>query len=469
MPPCLKEGEHLVVDLHVTDAVRERVDARAQQPFGVGEVEDVGRDREAVLVGFVDDGRVERRAELLVLAVAVVHPDLDDVDLQGRLIPHRLARLLLRRHPVRHVGPARLRARDAAAGGTEAGAVWHGGAAHLKRQVALVGAEAEHGTDSPVGPPLEIGDQAVTVGARVGVRVDDRRDDRLACERHHGGALRRLHVPRPSHSYDAAVLHEQRRILQWRPVLTRNDSGAGEDRRRGRSLCLCRLLAAEGAIVICCDKLGDNAESVAREIREAGGRAEAFTLDITRSADVRAMVAQVAQAHGRIDILVNNAGYDAIKPFVDTTEEEWDFLIDLNLKGQLLMTHAVLPHMIAASHGKIVFISSDAARVGSTNEAVYAAAKAGLLGFTKTLAREVARNNIRVNCICPGVTNTPQLQRNLEDPVIGKIVRAIEKKVPLRRFGEPEEIAGAVLFFVSDQSSFITGQVLSVSGGLTMV
>jgi 2-hydroxycyclohexanecarboxyl-CoA dehydrogenase len=242
-------------------------------------------------------------------------------------------------------------------------------------------------------------------------------------------------------------------------------SGGG----RGMGRADCQLLAAEGAIVICCDKLGDNAESVAREIREAGGRAEAFTLDITRSADVRAMVAQVAQAHGRIDILVNNAGYDAIKPFVDTTEEEWDFLIDLNLKGQLLMTHAVLPHMINASHGKIVFISSDAARVGSTNEAVYAAAKAGLLGFTKTLAREVARNNIRVNCICPGVTNTPQLQRNLEDPVIGKIVRAIEKKVPLRRFGEPEEIAGAVLFFVSDQSSFITGQVLSVSGGLTMV
>jgi len=253
----------------------------------------------------------------------------------------------------------------------------------------------------------------------------------------------------------------QPKLLDQVAVVTGGGRGMGREH--------CRLLASEGAIVICCDKLGDNAEAVAREIRGSGGRAESFALDITRGADVRAAVQQVVDQHKRIDILVNNAGYDAIKPFVETTEADWDFLIDLNLKGHLHVTHAVLPYMIQASHGKIVFISSDAARVGSTGEAVYAAAKAGLLGFTKTLAREVARNNIRVNCICPGVTNTPQLQRNLEDPVVGKIVRAIEKKVPLRRFGEPEEIANVVLFFVSDQSSFVTGQVLSVSGGLTMV
>ncbi len=241
----------------------------------------------------------------------------------------------------------------------------------------------------------------------------------------------------------------------------------GGGRGMGRADCL--LLAAEGAIVICCDKLGDNAAAVVREIRERGGRAEAFTLDITNGSAVREMVSKVAQTHGRIDVLVNNAGFDKIRPFIETSEEDWDFMIDLNLKGQLHVTHAVLPHMIAGGGGKIVFISSDAARVGSSNEAVYAAAKAGLMGFTKTLAREMARHQIRVNCICPGVTNTPQLQANLADPVLSKNVRAIEKIVPMRRLGEPEEIAGAVLFFASDQSSFVTGQVLSVSGGLTMV
>lgn len=238
---------------------------------------------------------------------------------------------------------------------------------------------------------------------------------------------------------------------------------------RGMGRAHCRLLASEGATIVCLDKLGDNAAAVAKEIRDAGGHAEHFGIDITEGPEVRKIVEQVAERYGRIDILVNNAGFDAIKPFIETTEADWDFMIELNLTAQLRVTHAVLPHMMRANSGKIIFISSDAARVGSKNEAVYSAAKAGLLGFTKTLAREVARNGIRVNCICPGVTNTPQLQGNLADPVIGINVRKIEKMVPLKRFGEPEEIAGAVLFFASDYSSFVTGQVLSVSGGLTMV
>ena len=241
----------------------------------------------------------------------------------------------------------------------------------------------------------------------------------------------------------------------------------GGGRGMGRADCL--LLAREGAVVISCDKIGDNARKVADEVRAAGGTAEAYDLDITKGEDVRRVVADVAAKYKRIDILVNNAGFDDIKPFMQTTEADWDFLIGLNLKGHMHVTQAVLPHMIAANSGTIVFISSDAARVGSTGEAVYGAAKAGLIGLTKTLAREEARHGIRVNCICPGLTDTPQFQANLADPNIGKIMRSVEKWIPLKRFGKPEEIAKAVLFFVSDDSSFVTGQVLSVSGGLTMV
>ena len=241
----------------------------------------------------------------------------------------------------------------------------------------------------------------------------------------------------------------------------------GGGRGMGRADCL--LLAKEGAVVISCDKIGDNAKKVAAEVRDNGGLAEAYDLDITKGDDVRRVVAEVAGKYKRIDVLVNNAGFDDIKPFVQTTEADWDFLINLNLKGHMHVTHAVLPHMIAANSGTIVFISSDAARVGSTGESVYGAAKAGLIGFTKTLAREEARHGIRVNCICPGLTDTPQFQANLANPEIGKIMRSVEKWIPLKRFGKPEEIAKAVLFFVSDNSSFVTGQVLSVSGGLTMV
>ncbi len=241
----------------------------------------------------------------------------------------------------------------------------------------------------------------------------------------------------------------------------------GGGRGMGRADCL--LLAKEGAVVISCDKIGENAKKVAAEVRDNGGVAEAYDLDITKGDDVRRVVAEVAGKYKRIDVLVNNAGFDDIKPFMQTTEADWDFLNNLNLKGHLHVTHAVLPHMIAANSGAIVFISSDAARVGSTGESVYGAAKAGLIGFTKTLAREEARHGIRVNCICPGLTDTPQFQANLANPEIGKIMRSVEKWIPLKRFGKPEEIAKVVLFFVSDDSSFVTGQVLSVSGGLTMV
>ena len=241
----------------------------------------------------------------------------------------------------------------------------------------------------------------------------------------------------------------------------------GGGRGMGRADCL--LLAAEGATVICCDKIGESTRKVAAEVREHGGVAEAYELDITKPNDVARVVKEVAEKYKRIDVLVNNAGFDDIKPFIQTTEADWDFLIGLNLKGHLHVTRAVLPHMIERNYGTIVFIASDAGRVGSTGESVYGAAKAGLIGFTKSLAREEARHGIRVNCISPGLTDTPQFQANLADPKIGKIMRSVEKWIPLKRFGQPEEIAKAVLFFVSSDSSFVTGQVLSVSGGLTMI
>jgi len=241
----------------------------------------------------------------------------------------------------------------------------------------------------------------------------------------------------------------------------------GGGRGMGRADCL--LLAAEGATVICCDKIGESTRKVAAEVRERGGVAEAYELDITKPNDVARVVKEVAEKYKRIDVLVNNAGFDDIKPFIETTEADWDFLIGLNLKGHLHVTRAVLPHMIERNYGTIVFIASDAGRVGSTGESVYGAAKAGLIGFTKSLAREEARHGIRVNCISPGLTDTPQFQANLADPKIGKIMRSVEKWIPLKRFGQPEEIAKAVLFFVSSDSSFVTGQVLSVSGGLTMI
>ena len=229
------------------------------------------------------------------------------------------------------------------------------------------------------------------------------------------------------------------------------------------------LLASEGAIVITVDKNGPNVRAVAERVRQAGGRAEAYELDITKGADVRRVVKEVGEKYGKIDILVNNAGYDEVKIFSESDEEHWDWMIDLNYKGHLHVTHAALPYLKAAGDAKVVFISTDAARVGSTGEAVYAGAKAALMGFAKTLAREEARNGMRVNVICPGLTETPQFLANLADEKKGKIMRAVQKMIPLKRFGKPEEIAKAVLFFVSDDSSFITGQVLSVSGGLTMV
>jgi 2-hydroxycyclohexanecarboxyl-CoA dehydrogenase len=231
----------------------------------------------------------------------------------------------------------------------------------------------------------------------------------------------------------------------------------------------CRRFGNEGARVAVFDLNQEAAEKVASAIRAEGGTAEAFKCDITNRASVDAAVAATEAKLGAIDVLVNNAGWDVFKPFTKTEPAQWDKLIAINLTGALHMHHAVLPGMAARKKGRIVNISSDAARVGSSGEAVYAACKGGLVAFSKTIAREHARHGITVNVVCPGPTDTAlfaDYKEGAGNPE--KLMEAFTRSIPLGRIGQPDDLPGAVLFFASDDARFVTGQVLSVSGGLTM-
>ena len=231
----------------------------------------------------------------------------------------------------------------------------------------------------------------------------------------------------------------------------------------------CRRLGSEGAAVAVFDRDRAAAERVAGDIVAAGGRAQAFACDITLREQVDAAVAAASSALGPVDVLVNNAGWDIFKPFIKTTPPEWERLIAINLVGALHMHHAVLPQMVERRGGRIVNIASDAARAGSSGEAVYAACKGGLVAFSKTLAREHARHGITVNVVCPGPTDTALFAGYKEgagNPE--KLVEAFTRAIPLGRIGQPEDLPGAIAFFASDDAAFVTGQVLSVSGGLTM-
>lgn len=231
----------------------------------------------------------------------------------------------------------------------------------------------------------------------------------------------------------------------------------------------CERFAREGARVAVLDRNAESAQAVVARIAADGGEAVAIGCDITDRASVDAAVQAVGDRFGPIDILVNNAGWDVFKPFTTTVPDEWERLIAINLVGSLHMHHAVLPGMVARNAGRIVNIASDAARVGSSGEAVYAACKGGLVALSKTLAREHARHNITVNVVCPGVTETPLFAGYLQgagNP--DKLREAFRRSIPLGRIGVPEDLPGAILFFASDDASFVTGQVLSVSGGLTM-
>ncbi len=230
-----------------------------------------------------------------------------------------------------------------------------------------------------------------------------------------------------------------------------------------------RAFADEGASVSVLGRNREAADAVVSEIQKNGGRACAVLCDISRRDQVDQAVRAATEALGPVRVLVNNAGHDVFAPFLATTADDWRALIDTNLIGTMNMCQAVLPDMVEQSYGRIVTVASDAARVGSTEESVYAACKAGLVALSKTLAREHARDGITVNAVCPGPTDTPLFQTFIQgtrDPE--KFAQAFLRSIPMRRIGTPEDIASSLLYFADRASGYVTGQVLSVSGGLTM-
>lgn len=236
-------------------------------------------------------------------------------------------------------------------------------------------------------------------------------------------------------------------------------TGAGQGIGKG----IATRLAAAGATVVVTDVNEQTATATAAEL---GGTAIGLVADVTSMASVRAMVEQVTARFGRIDVLVNNAGWDKVGPFVDSDPADWDRIMQINLYGVFHTSYLVLPVMAAQGYGRVVNLSSDAGRVGSSGEAVYSAAKGGVIAFTKTMAREMARSQVTVNCVCPGPTDTALFASVGGDSP--KLREALTKAIPLRRLGQPEDLANAVAFLASDEASFITGQTVSVSGGLTM-
>jgi 2-hydroxycyclohexanecarboxyl-CoA dehydrogenase len=241
----------------------------------------------------------------------------------------------------------------------------------------------------------------------------------------------------------------------------------GGARGIGRAIAL--ALANDGRAVAVGDLRLTEAEDTAAAVDAAGGRAAAVALDVTDGASVAEAVERAGEALGPIEVLVNNAGWDELRPFLETEEPFWDRVIEVNYKGCLRTTRAVLPAMLDAGWGRIVNIGSDAGRVGSSLESVYAGAKGGVIAFTKTIAREVARSGVTANTVCPGPTRTPMLEAMASDAESGaKLIASLERAVPMRRLGEPEDVAAAVAFLASERAGFITGQTLSVSGGLTM-
>jgi 2-hydroxycyclohexanecarboxyl-CoA dehydrogenase len=236
-------------------------------------------------------------------------------------------------------------------------------------------------------------------------------------------------------------------------------TGAGQGIGRG----IAHKLAAEGATVVVTDV---NETTDCQTATAIGGGAIGLHTDVTSKESVQAMVAHVKQQFGRIDVLVNNAGWDKAGPFLDSDEADWDRVIAINLYGVLNTSKAVLPVMAEQRSGAVVNLGSDAGRVGSSGEAVYSAAKGGVIAFTKAAAREMARHQVNVNCVCPGPTDTALFASIGGDNP--KLREALTKAIPFRRLADPQDLANAVAFLASDEANYITGQTVSVSGGLTM-
>jgi 2-hydroxycyclohexanecarboxyl-CoA dehydrogenase len=228
-------------------------------------------------------------------------------------------------------------------------------------------------------------------------------------------------------------------------------------------------LAAAGFRVVVADLNLETAELTAKGLTAAGHTATAVYIDVTDTPSVQAAVRITEERFGPVEVVVNNAGWDNFLPFLDTSEEFWDKVLDINFKGALRVIKTVVPGMVDRGFGRVVNIGSDAGRVGSSLEAVYSGAKGGIIAFTKTLAREVARSGVTVNTVCPGPTDTPALRTFTAGAADAeKVLAGMVRAVPMRRLGTPEDIGPAVAFFASDAASFVTGQTLSVSGGLTM-
>jgi 2-hydroxycyclohexanecarboxyl-CoA dehydrogenase len=238
----------------------------------------------------------------------------------------------------------------------------------------------------------------------------------------------------------------------------------------GIGAAIVRRLADCGAAVGIIDRDEASAQAIATELEAAGTTTSVVVADISDNDAVLAGVDMIEKALGPIDILVNNAGWDALRPFLDNDEAHRDLIVNINLKGPINVTHAVLTRMVERSRGRIVTISSDAGRVGSTGQAVYSACKAGMIALTKSAAREVARHGITLNVVAPGPTRTRMMEEALggDDANAKHVLERMTQAVPMRRMGEPEDVAGIAVFLATDDASFITGQVISVSGGLTM-
>ena len=236
----------------------------------------------------------------------------------------------------------------------------------------------------------------------------------------------------------------------------------------GIGAAIARRLGDEGCVVGILDLDGAGAEKIASEIKAAGGKASTHAVDISDYEAVKRAVEAFETASGPTAFLVNNAGWDRAANFLDTDPEFWRKVVAINLYGPLNVSHVVMKGMAARGFGRVVNIASDAGRVGSSGEAVYSACKGGMIAFSKTMSRELVSKGIIINTLCPGPTNTAILRSFLEGPDGAKIAEGLKRAIPMRRLGQPDDYPGLVAFFLSDDAAYITGQTISVSGGLTM-